>query len=132
MDRNGWKSITRALARRARFRCGKKPTDRRARSWTSALESLESRQLLATVLGTGSAALLGRDLTDVDDVHNEGAYSPPGNFGGFDARFFSSDEPSFGGGESAFNVFDNAVGGGNDAAAAFRRSSELSFRRPCC
>ncbi|MCH8042430.1 MAG: lamin tail domain-containing protein [Planctomycetes bacterium] len=114
MDHNIWKSITRTLSHRSRLRRSKMSADRRARSWTSSLESLESRQLLATVLGTGSAALLGRDLTDVDDVHNEGAYSPPGNFGGFDARFFSSDEPGFGGGESAFNVFDNAVGGGND------------------
>jgi hypothetical protein len=67
-----------------------------------------------TILGTGTGSLLGGDLTDVDDIHDEGAYNPPDDFGGFDAEFFSSDEPGFGGGEFAFNVFDNAVGGGND------------------
>jgi len=60
------------------------------------------------------AGLIGGDLTDVDDVHNEGAYNPPGDYGGFDAEFFSTDEPGFGGGEYSFNVFDNGVGGGGD------------------
>ncbi|MCA9186114.1 MAG: PEP-CTERM sorting domain-containing protein [Pirellulaceae bacterium] len=66
------------------------------------------------VLGIGTGALLGNDLTDRDGVHDENLYNPPADFGGFDATFFSSDEPGFGGGESAFNVFDDAVGGGND------------------
>lgn len=67
-----------------------------------------------TVRGTGNAALRGNDLTDLDDVHNEGAYVGVGNTAGFDAVFFANDEPGFGGGEFAFNVFDNATGGGGN------------------
>jgi hypothetical protein len=67
------------------------------------------------VLGTGTASLLGNDLTDLDGVHDEGAYNPAaGNLGGFNARFFASEEAAFGGGENAFNVFDDLVGGGNN------------------
>ena len=58
--------------------------------------------------------LLGSDLTDIDDDGLEDLYFPPDDLGGFDGEFFSSDEPGFGGGEFAFNVFDNVVGGGND------------------
>lgn len=72
---------------------------------------LERAALAETILGTGTAALLGNDLTDLGDDGNEGAYAPP-DLAGFDAEFFSSDEPGFGGGEFAFNVFDNQVGGG--------------------
>ena len=61
----------------------------------------------STILGTGTAALLGRDLTDPE---NDGA--PDANTG-YNATFTSSEEPGFGGGEFAFNVFDNQVGGGN-------------------
>ena len=50
------------------------------------------------ILGIGAGALLGGDLTDVDDVHDEVAYNPPGDFGGFDATFTASKEPGFGGG----------------------------------
>lgn len=67
-----------------------------------------------TVLGTGTASLLGNDLTDVGDDGVESNYNPPADLGGFDATFFSSDEPGFGGGEFAFNVFDNLLGPGND------------------
>ena len=56
--------------------------------------SNESRAF--TILGTGSESLVGGDLTDVDDIHDEGTYNPPADFGGFDAEFFSSDEPGFG------------------------------------
>jgi len=91
------------------------------------------------VLGTGTAALLRGDLTDIDDDGVETSYFPPDNYGGFDAAFFSSDEPGFGGGESAFNVFDNVVGGGNDkwccgtvfpqiVGADFRDAQGLAFR----
>ena len=71
----------------------------------------------AETVSTGSAGtvlggLLGGDLTDLDDIHNEVAYNPTSDFGGFDAEFLANDEPGFGGGEFAFNVFDNAVGGG--------------------
>lgn len=65
------------------------------------------------VLGVGAESLLGNDLTDLGDDGNEELYSPP-EMAGFDAEFFSSDEPGFGGGEFAFNIFDNLVGGGND------------------
>jgi len=61
----------------------------------------------STILGTGTAALLDGDLTDPE---NDGA--PDANTG-YNAAFSSSEEPGFGGGEFAFNVFDNAVGGGN-------------------
>lgn len=66
-----------------------------------------------TILGTGTGSLVGSDLTDIGDDGVEGSYAPP-SLAGFDAEFFSSDEPGFGGGEFAFNVFDNLLGGGND------------------
>ena len=63
----------------------------------------------SVILGTGTAALLKGDLTDPE---NNGSKS--GNIGlNFNANFRSTDEPGFGGGEFSFNVFDNAVGGGN-------------------
>ncbi len=65
-----------------------------------------------TVVGNGTGSLLGNDLTDLGDDGMEGVYAPP-NLGGFDAVFFSNNEPGFGGGEFAFNVFDNTLGGGN-------------------
>ncbi len=60
------------------------------------------------VRGTGTAALVGGDLTDPENNGN-----PEANIG-YNAVFRSSIEPGFGGGEAAFNVFDNRVGGGND------------------
>lgn len=63
---------------------------------------------LGQSLGTGTGALLGGDLTDPDDN------GEPDADVGYDAVFAGNDEPAFGGGESAFNVFDNIVGGGND------------------
>jgi hypothetical protein len=60
------------------------------------------------VRGTGTAALIGGDLTDPENNGNPEADS------GYNATFRSSVEPGFGGGEYAFNVFDNRVGGGND------------------
>ena len=67
-----------------------------------------------TILGTGNGALLGNDLTDLGDDGVEGSYNPPGDLGGFDAIFSSTDEPGFGGKEASFNVFDNLTGGGNN------------------
>jgi VCBS repeat-containing protein len=61
-----------------------------------------------TILGTGNGSLLGGDLTDPE---NNGAADSNTNY---DANFFASVEPNFGGGEFAFNVFDNRTGGGND------------------
>jgi hypothetical protein len=66
-----------------------------------------------TILGTGTGALVGSDLTDVGNDGVEGSYAPPA-LAGFDAEFFASKEAAFGGGEFSFNVFDNLVGGGND------------------
>ncbi|MEZ5327734.1 MAG: hypothetical protein R3F19_22040 [Verrucomicrobiales bacterium] len=57
------------------------------------------------ILGT---ELLGMDLTDPEDDGDPEADD------GYNAVFDSSEEPDFAGGESAFNVFDNIVGGGND------------------
>jgi len=65
------------------------------------------------VLGTGTAALLGGDLTDPenDGLDALGAATDPSwNWVSIDA----SVEPDFEGGENAFNIFDNkAEGGGN-------------------
>lgn len=81
------------------------------------IEPLEERRVLATVLGTGTGALLGGDLTDPE---NNG---DPNNNIGYNAIFSSNDEPYFGGSpnpaggnfasEGSFDVFDNQVGGGN-------------------
>ena len=60
------------------------------------------------VRGSGAAALRGGDLTDPENNGNPEANS------GYNATFRSSVEQGFGGGEYAFNVFDNRVGGGND------------------
>jgi len=60
------------------------------------------------VLGTGTDALLGKDLTDPED---DGAADADE---GYNAIFTANEEPGFGGGEMAFNVFDNRLGPGND------------------
>ncbi len=59
------------------------------------------------ILGVGTESLLGGDLTDPED---DGAADADE---GYNAIFTANDEPGFGGGESAFNVFDNILGGGN-------------------
>ena len=60
------------------------------------------------VLGVGTDSLLGGDLTDPEDDGNPEADD------GYDAIFTANDEPGFGGGEFAFNVFDNRLGPSND------------------
>jgi len=72
------------------------------------LLSFSNRAPAVEILGTGTDALLGNDLTDFEDdgLSDEDV--------GYDATFFANDEPGFGGGESAFNVFDNRLGPGND------------------
>ena len=60
------------------------------------------------ILGTGTESLIGGDLTDPE---NDG---DPEDDIGYDAVFRAADEEGFGGGESAFNVFDNVLGPGND------------------
>ncbi len=65
------------------------------------------------ILGIGTAALIGGDLTDPenDGVDALGAATDPSwNWKAITA----SVEPDFEGGENAFNIFDNKVGGGND------------------
>src|SRR5687767_15102539 len=67
----------------------------------------------AVILGAGTtaqgtAAIRGSDLTDPD---NNGDPDADVNY---NAIFSGNEEPAFGGGEFAFNVFDNRVGGGND------------------
>ena len=57
-----------------------------------------------TIRGVGTANLIGGDLTDPE---NDGAPDADSNY---NATFISSEEPGFGGGEFAFNVFDNIVG----------------------
>ena len=59
------------------------------------------------ILGIGTEFLLGGDLTDPED---DGAADADE---GYNAKFTANDEPGFGGGESAFNVFDNILGPGN-------------------
>ena len=60
------------------------------------------------VLGTGTESLLGGDLTDPEDDGEPEADS------GYNAIFSANEEPGFGGGEFAFNVFDNLLGPSND------------------
>ena len=59
-------------------------------------------------LGIGTEALLGGDLTDPEDDGD------PEDDLGYNAIFDANEEPGFGGGEFAFNVFDNILGPGND------------------
>ncbi len=90
--------------------------DRSRRNYRPSCETLEPRRVLATVLGVGTTALIGNDLTDpendlVDDV-NDGAGA---NFNWVSVD--ANSEPYFSpGGESrqgAFDVFDNEVGPAN-------------------
>jgi len=65
------------------------------------------------ILGTGTASLIGGDLTDPENDGEDAlgaATSPTWNW----AEITSSHESDFEGGENAFNIFDNKVGGGND------------------
>lgn len=71
------------------------------------LVSPEAQAQPGMVLGTGTASLLGGDLTDPE---NDGAADEDL---GYNAIFRSNAEPGFGGGEFSFNVFDNLLGGGN-------------------
>ena len=81
--------------------------------------SVSSASAVPIVRGTGDAALIKNDLTDLGNNGVEGGYVdgasvPPAVLSGFDARFFASSEAAFGGGENAYNVFDNLTGGGNN------------------
>lgn len=69
---------------------------------------LSSAAQAVVIRGTGTGALIGGDLTDPENNGNPEADV------NYDAVFRSSIEPGFGGGEYAFNVFDNRVGASND------------------
>ena len=62
----------------------------------------------ATILGTGTSALLGGDLTDPEDDGNDGTASGS-NFNWVSINASSKNTFS---GEGAYNVFDNKVGAG--------------------
>jgi hypothetical protein len=65
------------------------------------------------ILGVGTAALLGADLTDPenDGIEGNGPADPSWNW----TSISSNAEPGFGGGEYSYNVFDNlGEGGGNN------------------
>jgi len=79
----------------------------------------------ATVLGTGSGALLGGDLTDPEnDINDNVAGNPPYYGSGYNwisasashENWFSPGGPNGAGlsNEAALDVFDNKVGGGSD------------------
>lgn len=78
-----------------------------------------------TSLGTGTTALLGRDVTDHD---NDGVEGPNANTAFFDwVNITSTSKPffdGFGGAEGAFDIFDNKVGGG--AAKFYNGSTPLN------
>lgn len=86
------------------------------------------------ILGTGTAALVGGDLTDPDNNGNEagGPGDPSWNWESITAN----NEPGFDGAELAFNIFDNRVGEGtdkwccDDPTAANPWTVDVKFRAP--
>ncbi len=78
----------------------------------TALVTLGSDKPTIEILGVGTEALLGGDLTDPENDGNEDAGSADSSWNW--KAITSSVEPGFGGGEFSFNIFDNKVGGGND------------------
>jgi hypothetical protein len=93
--------------------------------WRRALSSAEIAQLAAgplkanfvkettiTILGTGADSLIGGDLTDPEDDGDESGEDMAAGWNWVSIE--SNIEPGFGGGEFSYNIFDNAVGGGND------------------
>jgi hypothetical protein len=92
---------------RSSFKSRSQSTRKHDRKRRLKFESLEQRQVLATILGTGTGALLDGDLTDPD---NNGDPDADVNY---NAVFRASHKAFFGAPEGAFNVWDNQVGGGN-------------------
>jgi len=91
------------------------------------LDFLGTPRDILELIGTGTDSLLGGDLTDPE---NDGEADADN---GYNAVFASSEEEGFGGGEFAFNVFDNRLGGGNDkwcCGAAFPLSVDATFESP--
>ena len=70
---------------------------------TTALTLLTAPASASLILGTGTQALIGGDLTDPE---NDGLADSNVNY---NATFRSSVEQGFGGNEYAFNVFDNIL-----------------------
>lgn len=75
--------------------------------FTATIALLTPTANASLILGTGTSALVGGDLTDPE---NDGLVNSNVNY---DATFRSSVKPGFGGREKAFNVFDNTLTGGN-------------------
>ncbi len=73
-------------------------------TWSSSVSA-------STILGTGTEALLGGDLTDPEDDGIDGTSGEGGNWNW--SSIIASSENSWTG-EGAYNVFDNKVGFGND------------------
>ncbi|MCP5527538.1 MAG: discoidin domain-containing protein [Verrucomicrobiales bacterium] len=64
------------------------------------------------LLGTGTASLLGGDLTDPENDGDEAAGPDDASWNWVSIE--SNNEPGFEGGEFSYNVFDNKLGPGND------------------
>ena len=97
--------------------------------WRRALSDAEVRQLYAggtgmpvnalfvkettiELLGVGADNLIGGDLTDPENDGDEAGEDMASGWNWVSIE--SNIEPGFGGGEFSYNIFDNAVGGGND------------------
>jgi hypothetical protein len=98
------------------------------------LLTLQSPEPTVEILGVGTEALLGSDLTDPENDGDEtvGATDPSWNW----REVTSSVESFFDGAEGAFNVFDNVVGGGaakwccDDATEANPQWISVEFNNP--
>ncbi len=82
-------------------------------AWAITARAQTTPNVTVQILGTGTQSLLGGDLTDPDNNGEDlegSATSPTWNW----TEITSSHKPDFEGGENAFNIFDNKVGGGNN------------------
>ena len=73
--------------------------------------SLSSQLQASSILGTGSGALLGGDLTDPE---NNGIDGTDGSGGNWNWTSINASSDKSWTGEGAWNAFDNRVSGGND------------------
>ena len=71
-----------------------------------------SAEPIIEVLGTGAESLLGGDLTNPGDDGDEAAGPDDPSWGW--KSIAANNEPGFDGGELAYNIFDNKLGGGAD------------------
>jgi len=91
--------------------------------------TVESTSL--TSLGTGTEALLGGDLTDPEDDGVDAGSVDQFAVNGWNlVNVIPNEEPGFGGGEFAFNVFDNQLGGGNAKWCCNARDITFEFEDP--